>query len=53
MRRYDPRFLLMLGKAQELHGIQFREARKGLVAADVLLGKFLVENEESQTVFGL
>lgn len=53
MRRYDPRFLMVLGKARELHGIEFQGARKGLVAADVLLGKFLVENDESQTVFGL
>jgi hypothetical protein len=53
MRRYDPRFLILLGKTQELHGIQRSDAGKQLAAADILLGKFIAENEDSLTVFGL
>ena len=43
----------MLGKTHELRGVQRHDARKQLVAVDVLLGKFIAENAESQTVFGL
>lgn len=51
MRRYDPRFLLMLGKTQEWHGVEADAARQTLVEADLVLDKFLLSEEAKK--FGL
>jgi len=53
VRLYDSRFLLVLGQLQELHNAEPQDGRKTLVAADLLLGAFIVDSEENQKSFGL
>jgi hypothetical protein len=53
MKRYDPRFLLILGQTREWRGYKMQDAQKLLIAVDVLLRQFLVENEDHQAQWGL
>jgi hypothetical protein len=51
MRRYDPRFLGILGRTTSLHNVDRQDARKCLYETDLLLDKFLMA--DSQEHFGL
>ena len=51
MKRYDPRFLGILGRTTSLHNVERQDARKCLYETDFLLDKFLMA--DSQEHFGL